>query len=43
MRVMDFWTRDEELLHENWVFIDFLDLLIQLGTNVLAQIEEHHE
>jgi predicted ester cyclase len=42
MRVMDFWTRDEYLLHENWVFIDFLDLLLQLGTNVLAQIEEHH-
>ncbi|MED7789614.1 ester cyclase [Francisella sp. 19X1-34] len=25
MRVMDFWRREESLLVENWVFIDFLD------------------
>lgn len=41
MRVMDFWTRDKDLLYENWVFIDFLDLLMQLDTDILEQIREH--
>jgi predicted ester cyclase len=31
MRVMDFWRREEALLAENWVFIDILDLMRQIG------------
>jgi predicted ester cyclase len=31
MRVMDFWRREDDLLAENWVFIDILDLLRQMG------------
>jgi hypothetical protein len=35
MRVMDFWKREQELLDENWVFIDLLDLLHQMDFDVL--------
>lgn len=38
MRVMDFWRRDGELLRENWVFIDLLDLLRQMGVDVLQRM-----
>ena len=38
MRVMDFWRRDGELLRENWVFVDLLDLLNQMGLDVLARM-----
>jgi predicted ester cyclase len=38
MRVMDFWRSDGELLRENWVFIDLLDLLRQMGFDVLARM-----
>jgi predicted ester cyclase len=38
MRVMDFWRRDGELLRENWVFIDLLDLLAQMGLDVMARM-----
>jgi predicted ester cyclase len=38
MRVMDFWRRDGELLRENWVFIDLVDLLRQMGIDVLARM-----
>lgn len=38
MRVMDFWRREGELLRENWVFIDLLDLLNQMGFDVLARM-----
>lgn len=37
MRVMDFWRRDGDLLAENWVLIDMLDLLNQMGVDVLAR------
>ncbi len=37
MRVMDLWRRDGALLRENWVFIDQLDLLLQMGLDVLPQ------
>lgn len=36
MRVMDWFTRDGPLLTENRVWIDLVDLLRQLGVNVLA-------
>lgn len=35
MRVMDWWRRDGELLAENWVMIDMVDVLLQLGRDVL--------
>jgi predicted ester cyclase len=41
MRVMDFWRRDGAKLAENWVFIDLLDLLLQMGIDVLARHASH--
>lgn len=38
MRVMDFWRREGELLRENWVFIDQLDLLLQMDFDVMAKV-----
>ncbi len=38
MRVMDFWRREGGLLRENWVFIDLLDLLHQMGIDVLGRM-----
>ena len=40
MRVMDFWKREQELLDENWVFIDLLDLLHQMDFDVLGRLRE---
>jgi predicted ester cyclase len=36
MRVMDFWRREGSMLRENWVFIDQLELLLQMGIDVLG-------
>ena len=36
MRVMDFWRRDDNLLRENWVFIDMIDLLLQMEVDVMG-------
>lgn len=38
MRVMDIWRRDGALLRENWVFVDIIDLLRQLGVDVFARM-----
>ena len=38
MRVMDFWRRDNDLLRENWVFIDQIDLLKQLDIDVMVTL-----
>ena len=38
MRVMDFWRREDNLLRENWVFIDQLELLLQMDFDVMARI-----
>jgi predicted ester cyclase len=38
MRVMDFWRREGERLAENWVFVDVIDLLHQLGVDVFARM-----
>lgn len=38
MRVMDFWRREGEMLRENWVFIDQIDLLLQMDIDVMAAI-----
>jgi hypothetical protein len=39
-RIMDFWRRDCGLLAENWVFIDMIDLLGQIGVDVFARHSE---
>ncbi len=39
MRVMDWWRRAGDLLVENWVFIDMLDLFLQMGVNLLASLQ----
>jgi hypothetical protein len=38
MRVMDFWRREGQTLRENWVFIDQIDLLLQMDIDVMAAI-----
>ncbi len=38
MRVMDWWRRDGETLAENWVFIDMIDLYLQMGVDVFARM-----
>jgi len=38
MRVMDFWRRDGDRLAENWVYIDIIDLLQQMGVDIFAQM-----
>jgi predicted ester cyclase len=42
MRVMDFWRRDGDWLAENWVFIDMIDLLNQIGVDVFARMHALH-
>ena len=34
-RIMDFWRREDMMLVENWVFIDMIDLIGQLGIDLL--------
>ncbi|MGF1702849.1 ester cyclase [Photobacterium makurazakiensis] len=43
LRVMDIWRRDGELLKENWVAIDIIHILQQLGHDVFAQMKEQQE
>jgi SnoaL-like polyketide cyclase len=38
MRVMDFYFHDEGLIRENWVPLDILDLLRQMGRDVMAEL-----
>ncbi len=38
MRVMDFYRREAALLRENWVFIDLLDLMLQLGLDPFERL-----
>ena len=40
MRIIDVWRRRDELLAENWVLIDFLDLFMQFGIDILSEIQE---
>jgi len=40
LRVMDWWRRDGTLLRENWVSIDIVHVLGQLGLDVFAQMRE---
>ena len=39
MRVMDFYLHHEGLIRENWVPLDLLDLLRQMGVDVLARMQ----
>lgn len=39
MRVMDWWRREGDLLAENWVLIDMIDLLEQLGRPMIVDGE----
>ena len=38
MRVMDFYTHDAGLIRENWVPIDIVDVLHQMGFDALARV-----
>lgn len=40
MRVMDFYLHNEGLIRENWVPLDMLHLLIQLGIDPLSRMKE---
>jgi hypothetical protein len=39
MRVMDFYLHHEGLIRENWVPLDILDLLKQMGVDVIARMQ----
>ena len=41
MRVMDFYLHHEGLIRENWVPLDILDLLLQMGVDVIARMQSH--
>lgn len=41
MRVMDFYLHHEGLIRENWVPLDILDLLMQMGVDVLDRMRSH--
>lgn len=36
MRVCDWWRREDDLLVENWVFVDIPHVLLQLGVDLFA-------
>jgi predicted ester cyclase len=38
LRVMDFWRLEDSTIRENWVLLDLLDLLLQMGVDVLAAV-----
>ncbi len=40
MRVMDFYLHHEGLIRENWVPIDMIDLLRQMGCDVLGRMKQ---
>ncbi len=40
MRVMDFYRLENDLVAENWVPLDIIDALLQLGTDVLGRVAE---
>ncbi|SHF64451.1 SnoaL-like domain-containing protein [Loktanella atrilutea] len=39
MRVMDFYLHHEGLIRENWVPLDILDLLLQMGVDVMDRMQ----
>ena len=40
MRVCDWWRREGDLLVENWVFVDVLDVLLQMGYDLFSHSSE---
>lgn len=40
MRVCDWWRREGDLLVENWVFVDIPHVLLQMGRDVLGDLQE---
>ena len=43
MRVMDFYRAEDGLIRENWVPIDLIEVLLQLGIDVMARARRHFE
>ena len=43
LRVVDYWRREGDKLKENWVFIDLIDALEQLGVNIFKLLEIEKE
>ena len=43
MRVMDFWRREGDKLAENWVLIDKIDLLQQMGVDVFERLHNDQQ
>ena len=39
MRVMDFYLHHEGLIRENWVPLDILDVLMQMGIDVIGRMQ----
>lgn len=39
MRVCDWWRREDDLLVENWVFVDIPHVLLQLGVDIFGDLE----
>jgi len=40
LRVVDYWRREGDKLKENWVFIDIVDMLEQLGVDVFDLLQK---
>ncbi len=40
MRVMDFYRVEDGLIAENWIPLDIIDALLQLGTDVLGRVAQ---
>ena len=40
MRVADWWRREGDVFRENWVMIDIPELLLQMGVDVFARMNE---
>jgi predicted ester cyclase len=40
MRVMDWWRRQGDRLVENWVFIDMIDLFLQMDVDLFAEMQK---
>jgi hypothetical protein len=41
--VLDFWRREGDRLKENWVLIDMIDVLEQLGVDVFGLMKQENE
>ena len=42
MRVCDWWRREEDLLVENWVFVDIPNVLLQMGYDLFGELGYEH-